>query len=50
MSLIGCRAITAHLSQWRSKFEAAQDIVIAGGGAVGIETAGEIKDIYPVSF
>lgn len=42
--------MTEHLTQWRNKFEDAQDIVLAGGGSVGIETAGEIKDIWPVSI
>ncbi|KAF5349282.1 hypothetical protein D9756_009347 [Leucocoprinus leucothites] len=36
-----------HIEMWRMKFKEASDIVIAGGGAVGLETAGEIKDIYP---
>ncbi|KAF8633590.1 hypothetical protein AX15_001383 [Amanita polypyramis BW_CC] len=31
----------------RIAFEKAQNIVIAGGGAIGIELAGEIKDIWP---
>ncbi|KZP31536.1 FAD/NAD(P)-binding domain-containing protein [Athelia psychrophila] len=39
--------LTEHIAQWRRKFESAQDIVLAGGGAVGIEAAGEIKDIWP---
>ncbi|KAG5635713.1 hypothetical protein H0H81_010338 [Sphagnurus paluster] len=33
--------------QWQSKFENAQDILLIGGGAVGIEFAGEIKDLNP---
>ncbi|KAF8201383.1 hypothetical protein BJ912DRAFT_843556 [Pholiota molesta] len=36
-----------HIQLWRNKFAKAEDIVIVGGGAVGIETAGEIKDVYP---
>ncbi|KDR68432.1 hypothetical protein GALMADRAFT_78581 [Galerina marginata CBS 339.88] len=36
-----------HIALWRNKFETAQDIIIVGGGAVGIEAAGEIKDVYP---
>jgi len=32
---------------WRNKFKDANNVVIVGGGAVGIETAGEIKDAYP---
>jgi len=35
------------VSQWREKFKAAEDIVIVGGGAVGIELSGEIRDEYP---
>jgi len=55
------------IEEWRDKFEHANNVVIVGGGAVGIgedrlfyfpknkplkkitETAGEIKDMYPVS-
>lgn len=33
----------------RAKFANAKHIVIAGGGAVGAELSGEIKDIWPVS-
>ncbi|KAF8156792.1 FAD/NAD(P)-binding domain-containing protein [Crassisporium funariophilum] len=36
-----------HVELWRNKFQKAENIVIVGGGAVGIETAGEIKDVYP---
>ena len=36
------------VSQWREKFKAAEDIVIVGGGAVGVELSGEIRDEYPV--
>lgn len=60
-----------YIEEWRSKFKDANNVVIVGGGAVGIgqtasffrfhpgrlltsywwyiETAGEIKDVYPVS-
>jgi len=31
----------------RDEFEKAQSIVIAGGGAVGLELTGEIRDIWP---
>lgn len=34
-------------SQWRERFKAAPDIVIVGGGAVGVELSGEIRDEYP---
>ncbi|KAF9476817.1 FAD/NAD(P)-binding domain-containing protein [Pholiota conissans] len=36
-----------HVSSWRKKIQDAQHIVIVGGGAVGIEVSGEIKDSYP---
>ncbi|KDR72483.1 hypothetical protein GALMADRAFT_73843 [Galerina marginata CBS 339.88] len=36
-----------HVKTWRKKIEDSQNIVIAGGGAVGIEMSGEIKDAYP---
>ena len=35
-------------SQWRERFKAAEDIVVVGGGAVGVELSGEIRDEYPV--
>ncbi|KZT56534.1 FAD/NAD(P)-binding domain-containing protein [Calocera cornea HHB12733] len=35
------------ISQWRSTFAKAQSIVLVGGGAIGIEMAGEIKDVWP---
>jgi NADH dehydrogenase FAD-containing subunit len=40
--------VTDWLKQWRSKYEKANHIVFVGGGAVGIESAGEIKDRFPV--
>ena len=43
-------AVTTHVASWRKKIHNAKEIVLIGGGAVGLETAGEIKDIYPVSF
>ena len=36
------------VSQWREKIRDAPDIVIVGGGAVGVELSGEIRDEYPV--
>ena len=36
------------VSQWREKFKAAEDVVVVGGGAVGVELSGEIRDEYPV--
>lgn len=35
------------ITEWREKFRKANDIVILGGGAVGIELAGELKHYYP---
>ncbi|KAH9891858.1 FAD/NAD-P-binding domain-containing protein [Cubamyces lactineus] len=37
----------SHLDSWRNRYEKANHVVIVGGGAVGLETAGEIKDIWP---
>lgn len=37
----------AWISQSRSKFAGAKQIILVGGGAVGSEFAGEIKDAYP---
>ncbi|TFK64763.1 FAD/NAD(P)-binding domain-containing protein [Pluteus cervinus] len=39
--------ITQHANEWREKFSEAKSIVLAGGGAVGVELAGEIKDYWP---
>ncbi|EIN04058.1 FAD/NAD(P)-binding domain-containing protein [Punctularia strigosozonata HHB-11173 SS5] len=39
--------VESHLSIWRTNFAESTHIVLAGGGAVGIEFAGEIKDIWP---
>ncbi|KAF8648461.1 hypothetical protein AX16_006264 [Volvariella volvacea WC 439] len=33
--------------KWRKQFADAEDIVFVGGGAVGIEYAGEVKDLWP---
>jgi len=35
------------IRSWRTRFEKAKDIVLVGGGAVGVEYAGEIKDQWP---
>ncbi|KAG2350794.1 FAD/NAD(P)-binding domain-containing protein [Suillus weaverae] len=35
------------VNAWRQKFAKANHVVIVGGGAVGIELAGEVKDLYP---
>jgi len=41
-------AVLEHIKSWRRKFENAKGgIVLAGGGAVGCEYAGEIKDAFP---
>ncbi|GBE85351.1 FAD/NAD(P)-binding domain-containing protein [Sparassis crispa] len=39
--------VREHIAEWRKKYAAAHDIFLVGGGAVGIETAGEIKDAFP---
>ncbi|KAM5540768.1 hypothetical protein V8D89_005412 [Ganoderma adspersum] len=40
-------ATKSFLGSWRSKFEKANHVVIVGGGAVGLELAGEIKQSFP---
>ncbi|KAI0301617.1 FAD/NAD-P-binding domain-containing protein [Multifurca ochricompacta] len=40
-------AVLDHIKSWRRKFENASGIILAGGGAVGCEYAGEIKDVFP---
>ncbi|KZT34825.1 FAD/NAD(P)-binding domain-containing protein [Sistotremastrum suecicum HHB10207 ss-3] len=37
----------SHVEAWRSQFAHAEKIVLAGGGSVGIELAGELRDLYP---
>ncbi|KAI0329011.1 FAD/NAD-P-binding domain-containing protein [Cubamyces sp. BRFM 1775] len=39
--------LRSHINSWRNRYEKAEHVVIAGGGAVGLETAGEIKDMWP---
>ncbi|KAJ7507062.1 FAD/NAD(P)-binding domain-containing protein [Mycena galericulata] len=39
--------VHAFIDASRAKFKKAQKIVLVGGGAVGVEYAGEIKDIWP---
>jgi len=41
-------SLRSHVNAWRKKIEAAKDIYLVGGGAVGIEFAGEIKEFFPV--
>lgn len=36
-----------HIYKLRERFAKAQHVVIVGGGAIGIETAGEIRDVWP---
>ncbi|KAI0262522.1 FAD/NAD-P-binding domain-containing protein [Gloeopeniophorella convolvens] len=40
-------AVLEHIKSWRRKLENANGVILAGGGAVGIEYAGEIKDAFP---
>jgi NADH dehydrogenase FAD-containing subunit len=35
------------INEWRARFKAAKSVILVGGGAVGIELAGELKDCYP---
>ncbi|KZT30804.1 FAD/NAD-P-binding domain-containing protein [Neolentinus lepideus HHB14362 ss-1] len=37
----------AHIRSWRQRFHDATHVVLAGGGSVGLEIAGELKDVYP---
>ncbi|RDB27682.1 Apoptosis-inducing factor B [Hypsizygus marmoreus] len=39
--------VKEHISHLQSLFSKAKDIVLVGGGAVGLELAGELKDVYP---
>ncbi|KIJ62518.1 hypothetical protein HYDPIDRAFT_129019 [Hydnomerulius pinastri MD-312] len=39
--------VLPHVNAWREKFANAKHVVLAGGGAVGIELAGELKDEHP---
>lgn len=40
-------SVKEQLALWRQRIATAAHIVIGGGGALGIEAAGEIKEIYP---
>ncbi|KAH9973762.1 FAD/NAD(P)-binding domain-containing protein [Lactifluus volemus] len=40
-------AVLEHIKSWRRKFENASGVILVGGGAVGCEYAGEIKDFFP---
>ncbi|KAI0354848.1 FAD/NAD-P-binding domain-containing protein [Trametes cingulata] len=39
--------VRSHIGSWRNKYEKANHVVIIGGGAVGLETAGEVKHAFP---
>ncbi|KAJ3925850.1 MAG: hypothetical protein NXY57DRAFT_1030800 [Lentinula lateritia] len=39
--------ITEHVQKIRAEFAAAQDILLVGGGSVGIELSGELRDVFP---
>ncbi|KAH9850143.1 FAD/NAD-P-binding domain-containing protein [Lenzites betulinus] len=39
--------VRAHISSWRDKYEKATHVVIVGGGPLGLETAGEVKETWP---
>ncbi|PPR02371.1 hypothetical protein CVT24_011712 [Panaeolus cyanescens] len=39
--------VKAHIDSWKAKFENSNDIVLVGGGVVGVELAGELKDFWP---
>jgi len=43
----GKQDFTSFVDGWRDKFKAAGDITLIGGGTVGIELAGELRDEYP---
>ncbi|KZV66544.1 FAD/NAD(P)-binding domain-containing protein [Peniophora sp. CONT] len=40
-------AALEHIHEWQEKFAAAKSVVLVGGGAVGIEYAGEVRDFFP---
>ncbi|PVG00793.1 FAD/NAD(P)-binding domain-containing protein [Serendipita vermifera] len=39
--------VKPYLDDWREKFATAKSVVIVGGGAVGTELAGEVREFYP---
>ncbi|KAJ3835255.1 hypothetical protein F5878DRAFT_543529 [Lentinula raphanica] len=41
------KAITEHIQARRAEFAAATNILLVGGGSVGIELAGELRDVFP---
>lgn len=43
------RERSEEFAHWRGKLKAAKKVVVAGGGPVGLQTAGWIKEMYPDS-
>lgn len=41
-------SVPTHIQKFQKQFSTAQHILIVGGGAIGIEIAGEVKDKWPV--
>ncbi|KAJ6575311.1 FAD/NAD(P)-binding domain-containing protein [Mycena capillaripes] len=41
------KAVAGFVAESRAQFKKANKIVLVGGGAVGVEYAGEIKDVWP---
>ncbi|EAU86985.1 hypothetical protein CC1G_08456 [Coprinopsis cinerea okayama7 len=41
------KEMQANFDSWRAKFAKAKNIVLVGGGSVGLEYAGELRDFYP---
>ncbi|KAJ7154055.1 FAD/NAD(P)-binding domain-containing protein [Mycena filopes] len=39
--------VPGFITECRAQFKKAENIILVGGGAVGIEIAGEIKDVWP---
>ncbi|KAJ3881290.1 hypothetical protein F5051DRAFT_121055 [Lentinula edodes] len=42
------KEITEHVQAMRAEFDTAQDILLVGGGSVGIELSGELRDVFPL--
>ncbi|KAH8814683.1 hypothetical protein DL96DRAFT_420597 [Flagelloscypha sp. PMI_526] len=43
----GDKAVQSHIQEQRANIASAKNVVIVGGGAVGIEMAGEIRHFFP---
>lgn len=43
-------AAVSWFDSWAEKFKQANSYALVGAGAVGIELAGELRDVYPVCF